>query len=89
MTSIGGCAFTRCTGLTSVTVERETPPDMSEYGVFGAYTLTNATLYVPAGCRAAYLASDYWKEFAQIIEMPVSITMLVHYSYGNCLPHYS
>ena len=62
---------------------------MSEYGVFGAYTLTNATLYVPAGCRAAYLASDYWKEFAQIIEMPVSITMATSNGTSRTMKGYS
>ena len=29
----------------------------------------NATLYVPAGSKAAYEAADYWKEFKEIIEM--------------------
>jgi len=29
----------------------------------------NATLYVPAGSKAAYEAADYWKDFKEIIEM--------------------
>ena len=29
----------------------------------------NATLYVPQGCKAAYEAAAYWKEFKQIVEM--------------------
>ena len=28
----------------------------------------NATLYVPQGCKAAYEAAAYWKEFKQIVE---------------------
>ena len=28
-----------------------------------------ATLYVPKGCKAAYLAADYWKEFKEIKEI--------------------
>lgn len=31
----------------------------------------NATLYVPYGSKAAYEAADYWKEFKEIIEMPI------------------
>ena len=30
---------------------------------------SNVTLYVPYGCKAAYEAADYWKEFKEIIEM--------------------
>ena len=29
----------------------------------------NATLYVPQGCKAAYAAANYWKEFKQIVEI--------------------
>ena len=29
---------------------------------------TNATLYVPNGCKAAYETADYWEEFKEIIE---------------------
>ena len=28
----------------------------------------NATLYVPQGCKDAYKAADYWKEFKEIKE---------------------
>ena len=66
VTSIGNCAFQYCTGLTSVTVEMETPLTIAEYTFSNR---TNATLYVPAGCKAAYEAADYWKEFKEIIEM--------------------
>lgn len=30
---------------------------------------TNATLYVPAGSKAAYEAADYWKDFDEIVEV--------------------
>lgn len=34
----------------------------------------NATLYVPYGCKAAYEAADYWKEFKEIVEMePIAV----------------
>jgi hypothetical protein len=70
VTSIGQYAFAYCTGLTSVKVYRESPLSIS------SYTFTNranATLYVPAGSKAAYEAANYWKEFKEIVEMaPVS-----------------
>ena len=66
VTSIGQKAFYGCYGLTSVTAESETPVTITST-VF--YNRTNATLYVPYGCKAAYEATDYWKDFKEIIEM--------------------
>jgi len=66
VTSIGSSAFSGCSGLTSVTVEIETPLSI------GYYTFPNrknATLYVPAGCKSAYEAADYWKEFKEVVEI--------------------
>jgi uncharacterized protein YjdB len=72
VTSIGDYAFEGCSGLISVTVEAKTPIDVSE-NVFS--NRTNATLYVPVGCKAAYEAADYWKEFKEIRELgPVYAT---------------
>ena len=65
VTTIGNSAFLGCTNLTSVTVERETPISITFY-VFS--NRTNATLYVPRGCKAAYEAADYWKDFKEIKE---------------------
>ena len=52
-------------GLNSVTVEWETPISITS-DVFPnrAYL----TLYVPRGCKAAYEAADYWKDFKEIKE---------------------
>ena len=66
VTSIGEWAFYNCSGLTSVTVEANTPLSINA-DVFP--NRANATLYVPAGSKAAYEAADYWKEFKEIIEM--------------------
>lgn len=65
VTSIGDQAFAWCNWLTSVTVEAETPLKISEY-VFT--DRQNKSLYVPAGCKAAYEAADYWKDFKEILE---------------------
>ena len=65
VTSIDGSAFWGCSSLNSVSVEIDTPLSITE-NVFS--NRTNAKLYVPAGCKAAYEAADYWKEFKEIIE---------------------
>ena len=76
MESIGTNAFGNCKALTSVTVGNSTPVAINS----GSFTnRRNATLYVPAGSKAAYMAADYWNEFAQIIEVgepPVDLDAL-------------
>ena len=65
VTSIGDGAFNGSSG--SVTVEMETPVSI-EPRTFS--NRENATLYVPYGCKAAYEATDFWKElFKEIVEM--------------------
>lgn len=66
VTSIGDCAFYGCWNLTTVTVEREIPLSITSDTFSNS---TNATLYVPYGCKAAYAAANYWKEFKEIIEV--------------------
>lgn len=61
---IGDCAFDSCPNLTSVTVLNPTPIDISQYTFSNR---KNATLYVPYGSKAPYLAANYWKEFKQIL----------------------
>ena len=61
--------YSRCSGLTSVTVLNPTP--VAIY----SDTFTNrrnATLYVPQGSKSAYAAADYWKEFKEIVEIDPS-----------------
>ena len=53
-------------GLTSVTTYMETPVTITK-DIFPSRK--EATLYVPKGCKAAYLAADYWKEFKEIKEI--------------------
>ncbi len=65
VTSIGEYAFYGCGSLTSVKVDIETP--------LFIYSSTftnraNATLYVPAGSKAAYEAASYWQDFKEIVE---------------------
>ena len=66
VTNIEICAFYGCSSLTSVTVENPTPITISSDDFTNC---KNATLYVPAGSKAAYEAADYWKDFKEIIEI--------------------
>ena len=72
---IGVEAFSGCTSLASVTVENEKPIDISLYIPFYNAPISNATLYVPVGSKAAYEAADYWKNFGTIVEMCSNITI--------------
>ena len=56
MTSIGDYAFYGCYNLKSVTVGMKTPPEITE-NTF-AWSLS-ATLYVPIGCKDAYMYASY------------------------------
>jgi len=69
VTSIQQGAFKLCNRLTSVTVLSPTPLKIDET-TFS--TRANVTLKVPAGCKAAYEAADYWKEFKEIVENDIS-----------------
>jgi hypothetical protein len=55
-----------------LTVENPTPVPIDDQWTFS--NRANATLYVPAGSKAAYEAADYWKEFKEIVERGEGIT---------------
>ena len=61
-------AFEGTQNLNTITIEATTPPALAE-GAFDDFDVTAITLYVPYGCKAAYEAADYWKNF-NIVEMP-------------------
>ena len=66
VTTLGSGAFENCNGLTSVTVNIRQPLSIDA----NTFTnRTNATLYVPVGCEAAYRAAPYWSEFKEIVEL--------------------
>lgn len=66
VTSIGDSAFYGCSSLTTVRLLSETPLPINS-SVFS--NRSNATLYVPYGCKAAYATADYWMDFKEIVEM--------------------
>lgn len=73
VTSIGGSAFSGCSGLKEIYARSTTPPTIY------ASTFTNytPTLYVPTGCVSAYKNATYWKKFYDIREgIPTGIVAL-------------
>ena len=69
ITSIGTYAFSafdEVYNLTTVTVGMTTPVAITSE-VFP--NRANSTLYVPKGCKTAYQAANYWKEFKVIKEI--------------------
>ncbi len=79
---IGESAFAECDNLTSVTVRMEVPVSIDE-SVFS--NRTNATLYVPAGCKEAYMTAPYWQDFKEIVEMSPIITFADYYVKDICV----
>ena len=70
--SIGENAFSS-TNLTSVIAKMPAPVAIAANDFSSR---ANATLYVPFGCKAAYQAADYWKEFKDIVELSTDISQL-------------
>ena len=91
VTTIESKAFYGCTNLAEIYSLAETPATIYSY-TFSDYS---ATLYVPAGAKAAYQAADYWKNFTNIVEMtpteetPTEVTITIG-QYGTatyCSPY--
>ena len=70
VTTIGNWAFYYCSNMTSVTAMMEKPVRIDFYTF--STNRTNATLYVPYGCKAAYEVADNWKDFKEIVEVMFS-----------------
>ena len=69
VTSIGDEAFWGCDALRYVTCLAVTPPVMEEEDVFEDDTYNSGTLKVPKGCKSAYQAANWWKNFTTIQEL--------------------
>ena len=69
VTTIGVDAFYDCTGLTSIT--SLIPADKLFIPKADAFynVPTSCTLYVPAGAKETYAATDGWNEFTNIVEI--------------------
>ena len=87
VSSIGFWAF-RATGLTMMTVEATTPPELSYvdpwHSTFGGVSL-DIPIYIPCGTLEAYQNAEVWSRFTNFIEMcPGTITVTAnHEEYGT------
>jgi hypothetical protein len=68
VTIIGERAFVWCSNLSTVTNQRSTPQSINS-NVFENAGISSGTLWVPAGSKAAYRATEGWKEFKHIVEV--------------------
>ena len=70
VTSIGNSAFSGCDGLTSIT-SHIAAEDLFAPGdnAFGGIDKNACTLYVPAGAKSTYAATEQWKDFKNIVEL--------------------
>ena len=76
------CPFSSCDNLISVTVKSEDPNDITL--INQAFSnASNATLYVPIGCKAAYETTNYWKDFKEIIEVQKCATPTISFVGGK------
>ena len=66
---MGTFSFALCGNLQSFVLISSTPPSDYFTSFFYESATDNATLYVPAGSKAAYQAADGWKDFSQIVEI--------------------
>ncbi len=67
---IGANNFDGCTALRTVRMLNPYPGRVTlGEDVFKGVNLTEATLYVPQGCRDAYASAPVWKDFGTILEM--------------------
>ena len=68
VTSIGSCAFSGCSGLTSIASLNNTPLTLQSY-VFYSVDKANCIVWVPRGSANAYKDADGWKDFQNIREL--------------------
>lgn len=67
VTTIKNYAFSRCSGLVSVTIEATTPPTLTNVNAFDN-THADLVIYVPAESVEAYKAATNWSTYASKIQ---------------------
>ena len=73
-------AFVNCFSLTSLTVKKSDPIAIGSH-VFSEDVLSNATLYVPYGCKTRYQEAVVWKDFGNIVESEEELAIVKAKSY--------
>lgn len=82
--SLGGSMIFESFDIKTIEVLFGEPIPINESTFNTYYSPSTMTLYVPKGCREAFAAADYWKEFGQIIETDEEAEPLEYfYSYIN------
>lgn len=64
-------AFSGCNALTSIICNNPTPPIIFDNSF--SSSCYKATLYVPQGFKKAYQSARIWKNFKNIVEMPLTV----------------
>ena len=70
VTTIGQYAFIYCTGLKDIYCYAEQVPEIGN-DIFIYSNQAKATLHVPASSVGAYQAAEQWKDFKEIVTLPV------------------
>lgn len=66
-------AFSYCSDLTDVFCYAENVPNTHKYA-FRYSPIENVTLHVPTGYKSAYETAECWKDFKEILEIPLLFT---------------
>ena len=75
VTSIGSGAFFSCLALNSIIAYPATPVNLpSSNDVFYSVNKASCILFVPTTSLSLYKSSDQWKDFTNIISLPLTIT---------------
>ena len=77
ITSIGYNAFYECSSLSSITSLIPADKLFAISSVFEEVDKNACTLYVPAGAKETYEASEGWSEFTNIVELPASFDLTI------------
>lgn len=70
--TLGSGVFDNCNKLEKIECKASTMAPMASDDSFSENVCSNATLYVPAGCKDMYASAEGWKDFQKIEEGSIS-----------------
>ena len=68
LANVGNWSFERCPNVTEIHCLGTMPPFRIDYTCFDYEVYSQATLYVPQGCKKTYENASGWNEFRNIVE---------------------
>ena len=86
VTSIGSSAFYSCKSLKSVYSFIEAENLFAALNAFSDIDKENCILYVPAGAKETYAATNGWKDFTNIVELKKSVNLVDGVPYTDTEP---